>query len=104
MSSSICLKLVSFLRNAATHPLATYPIAEGRGPNPLGRFRHVTALSQPQLTHSPASVEDEDPAAQCVWHHRPCIVSIPTKHRILGWLGQYYSARPTEWTAAARQS
>src|SRR6476620_8724872 len=42
MSSSICLKLVSFLRNAATNPLATYPIAEGRGPNSSGRFRHVT--------------------------------------------------------------
>jgi hypothetical protein len=27
----------------------------------------VTALSQPQLTHSPASVG----AAQCIWHHLP---------------------------------
>jgi hypothetical protein len=42
--------------------------------NPFGRFRHVTALSQQQLTHSPASVGDEDPAAQCIWHHRPWIV------------------------------
>src|SRR5258705_6236730 len=57
------LRLMSFLQNSATHPLPTYPIAEGRGPDPFGRFRHVTARSQPQLTRSPASVGDEDPAA-----------------------------------------
>jgi hypothetical protein len=31
--------------------------------NPFGRFRHVTTLSQPQLTHSPASVGDERPSS-----------------------------------------
>jgi hypothetical protein len=51
------------IHGAAIHPLATYPIAEGRGPNPFGRFRHVTALSQPQLTHSPASAGDERPTS-----------------------------------------
>jgi hypothetical protein len=34
MSSRIRLKLVSFLQNAAIPPLATYPIAAGRGTNP----------------------------------------------------------------------
>jgi hypothetical protein len=40
--------LESFLRNALTNRLAAYPIAGGRGLNPFGRFRHVTALSKPQ--------------------------------------------------------
>src|SRR5258707_11330862 len=38
----------------------------GTRANPFGRFRHVTALSQPQLAHSPAW-EMNDPAAQCIW-------------------------------------
>ena len=62
MSSGFCLKLVSFLQNAATHPLATYPIAEGRGPNPFGRFRHVTAI--PEGAHAgSALVGDERPSS-----------------------------------------
>jgi DNA invertase Pin-like site-specific DNA recombinase len=31
MSSGFSLRFMSFLQNAATHPLATYPIAAGRG-------------------------------------------------------------------------
>jgi len=63
MSSDFCLIFVSFLRNAATTLGDISNRCGTRTKNPFGRFRHVTALSQPQLTHSPASVGDEDPAA-----------------------------------------
>src|SRR4029077_15094910 len=62
MSSSICLKLVSFLQNAAIHPLATNPIVEGRGPT---RRKVPSRDGYPRRSsrNSPASVGDEKPSS-----------------------------------------
>jgi len=74
MSSSICLKLMSFLQNAATiRP--DIPIGAGRMTIPVRRFCSRDAIPE-VIPHSPASVGDEYKAATVIWIHRPWIVSI----------------------------
>ena len=74
MSSSICLKLVSFLQNAATDPWATYPIAAGRG-QPIQKVPSRDGYPRGSSRIVQSRWEMNGPAAQCIGYYPPWIVS-----------------------------